>query len=159
MLTCPCCSEKSFTDCCESIIKSESATTALALMRSRYTAYCAHSIEYLHITTHPKKRVKNDLSEIENWANENNWTKLEIINVEKGNEKDSIGIIEFKAYFTDKYGVQQIHHEKSNFLKEGEKWFYLDGIINPKKSILNKTVLRNEPCICGSGRKFKNCCR
>ena len=39
MSDCPCCSGKTYSECCEAIIKNESATTALNLMRSRYTAY------------------------------------------------------------------------------------------------------------------------
>ncbi|MCK5028136.1 MAG: hypothetical protein KAR57_00785 [Bacteroidales bacterium] len=39
MSDCPCCSVKNYSECCEAIIKNESAPTALSLMRSRYTAY------------------------------------------------------------------------------------------------------------------------
>jgi len=158
MNTCPCCSGKKYTDCCEPIINSESATTGLTLMRSRYTSYCVQQSKYLYNTTHPKTRVKTSLKEIEEWSKENSWTKLEIINTEKGTERDSNGIVEFKAHFTDLYGNHQIHHEKSTFLRENGKWFYLDGIVNPQKPIITKTISRNAPCSCGSGMKFKNCC-
>ncbi|HSH20314.1 MAG TPA: YchJ family metal-binding protein [Draconibacterium sp.] len=158
MTFCPCFSGKSYEDCCEFVIKNESATTAFALMRSRYTAYCNQQAEYLYRTTHCKTRVNSSLIEIENWSKENRWTKLEIVKVEKGNESDTIGMVEFKAHFTDKGGTQQIHHEKSNFVKEGDSWFYVDGIVNPKKPITFRAISRNEPCFCGSCRKYKNCC-
>jgi len=35
----------------------------------------------------------------------------------------------------------------------------LDRLLNPlKPKIAEKKVGRNEPCLCGSGKKFKNCC-
>ena len=158
MTFCPCFSGKTYLECCESVIKGESATTALILMRSRYTAYYFRNAEYIFKTTHPKTRANSSLSEIEKWANETSWTKLEIVKVEKGGKLDLWGIVEFKAHFIDGNGVHQIHQEKSNFLKEGEKWYYVDGIVNPHKPVTIKTISRNAPCSCGSGRKYKNCC-
>lgn len=35
----------------------------------------------------------------------------------------------------------------------------LDGVMNkPKTTTFEKTPNRNEPCSCGSGKKFKKCC-
>ena len=158
MIACPCCSGKTFEECCEPIINRENAQTALALMRSRYTAYYFHEAEYIYRTTHPKTRLNISLNEITQWAKENTWTKLEIVNFEKGNESDFKGMVEFKAHYIDNTGSPQIHHEKSNFLKERGKWFYVDGIVNPQKPISVKPISRNAPCVCGSGRKYKNCC-
>ena len=158
MIDCPCNSGKIFSDCCEPIISKECASTALALMRSRYTAYHNGHAAYLYSTTHPKTRVESSLSEIEEWSKQNKWTKLEIIEYEKGTQKDTSGIVEFKAYYRDKNGVDQIHYEKSTFIKENEKWFYLEGIANPQKATASKRVSRNDPCPCGSGKKYKKCC-
>ena len=55
MINCPCCSGKAYSKCCEPIIKNKSAISALALMRSRYTAYTNRDGEYLHTTTHYKQ--------------------------------------------------------------------------------------------------------
>ena len=40
------------------------------------------------------------------------------------------------------------------------KWFYVDGdMVKPKPVVRDKPkVGRNEPCPCGSGRKYKKCC-
>lgn len=158
MFVCPCCSGKTYTECCEPVINNEATSTALALMRSRYTAYYTKQEVYLYKTTHPKTRVKISLTEIEEWSKVNSWTKLEIINIEKGTESDSRGVVEFKAHFMDKKGLNQIQHEKSTFIKEGGQWFYLDGIVNLPNTVLSKTISRNTPCSCGSGKKFKHCC-
>lgn len=35
----------------------------------------------------------------------------------------------------------------------------LDGVLNkPKTMVFEKTPKRNEPCSCGSGKKYKKCC-
>ncbi len=35
----------------------------------------------------------------------------------------------------------------------------LDILLNPiKTKIVEKSVGRNEPCLCGSGKKYKKCC-
>ncbi|MCK5028133.1 MAG: YchJ family protein [Bacteroidales bacterium] len=158
MSDCPCCSGKSYSECCEAIIKNESAPTALSLMRSRYTAYKNEDAEYLYKTTHPKTRGEYEHNEIKEWSKENTWIKLKIISLEHGNVNDTKGIVEFKAYYQDKHRNEQMLHERSTFLKENKQWFYLDGINNPPRINLMKKVLRNDPCPCGSGKKQKNCC-
>lgn len=35
----------------------------------------------------------------------------------------------------------------------------LEGILNkPKPTTFDKTPNRNDPCVCGSGKKYKKCC-
>ncbi|MCE7992903.1 MAG: YchJ family protein [Roseivirga sp.] len=158
MTLCPCSSSKAFSDCCEPNILNRSAPTALALMRSRYTACTLVKAEYLHTTTHPKTRPDHKVSEIEAWAKENSWNRLEIISTEHGNRNDQRGIVEFKAFFTNSKGQAQVHHERSTFLKEDGQWFYVDGKFDPKPTDLSKKTSRNDPCPCGSGKKYKRCC-
>ncbi|MEP2025710.1 MAG: YchJ family protein [Reichenbachiella sp.] len=155
---CLCGSKKNINECCGTIIKGEPAKTALALMRSRYTAYCLSEAQYLYNTTHSKHRAAYKIEGIEQWARENTWNQLEIVSVAHGSVSDTKGVVEFKAYFTDPKGKKQVHHERSNFLKEDENWYYLDGEINPKEIDLMKKVHRNDPCPCGSGKKYKKCC-
>ncbi len=44
--------------------------------------------------------------------------------------------------------------------KEGqENIVELDGVLNkPKTQVFEKTPERNDPCSCGSGKKYKKCC-
>lgn len=158
MTNCPCCTGRPYSACCEPVIKSALAPSALKLMRSRFTAYHNGQAEYLLETTHQKTRLHHQLNDIAQWSEENTWTKLEIMGVEHGNKNDQRGTVEFKAYYQDKNDKEQVHHEKSTFLKEGVQWFYLDGIINPKQKVELKRISRNDPCPCGSGKKHKKCC-
>ena len=120
-IRCHCGSQKNFNECCEPIINGiEKATTALDLMRSRYSAYATYAAEYILATTHILQRQYYTKSEILNWATSNQWLQLEII-------KATENTVEFKAYFLDSKREKQIHHEFSTFKLENGIWFYVSG--------------------------------
>ena len=121
MMNCPCCSGKLYEECCEPFhSKKEFPKTAEQLMRSRYAAFAIPNGDYLWETTLPNKRKFHHKTELENWGKDNTWTKLEII---QSSEKE----VEFKAYFTDKFGQENTHHERSTFKKVDKKWYYVSG--------------------------------
>jgi SEC-C motif-containing protein len=57
----------------------QKAPNALALMRSRYSAYATHNADYLLETTHVSERPYYSKGEILKWATANRWEKLEIL--------------------------------------------------------------------------------
>jgi SEC-C motif domain protein len=121
MNLCFCNSQKAFQDCCEPYIKGlKKAPTAEALMRSRYSAYATHQVDYLVETTHVSQRALHSKVDILLWATANQWQKLEVI-------KTSSTTVEFKAYYLDTNKNQQIHHEFSTFIQEEGVWYYVDG--------------------------------
>jgi SEC-C motif-containing protein len=118
---CHCGAAKPFESCCDVYIKgTQKAPTALALMKSRYSAYASHQVGYLLATTHSSQRKYYSKDEILHWATTNQWQKLEIISFTENT-------VEFKAYFLDENNVSQVHYEFSTFKKENEGWFYVDG--------------------------------
>lgn len=118
---CYCGSLKTFEECCEPFINgNQKASTALALMQSRYSAYAAHKDDYLLVTTHISHRKYHSKSEILKWATSNQWLQLEIIEA-------TADTVEFKAYFLDSKLQKQIHHELSSFKLENGSWFYVHG--------------------------------
>lgn len=148
MEKCPCGSGKAYRDCCAPLHHGEkSAASAEALMRSRYSAYVLKLSDYLAETWHsPTRPASLDIG-----SDDTPWQRLTIIATDKGNESDSEGTVEFAAYYQ---GGQL--HERSRFVKEEGKWFYLDGEILPP--VASAKVGRNDPCPCGSGKKYKKCC-
>ena len=113
--------DRTYQNCCEPIIKgNRKAATAQSLMRSRYSAYATHQADYLLETTHISERKYYSKSDILNWATNNQWLQLEIINATENT-------VEFKAYFLDSKLQKQIHHELSTFKLENGSWFYVDG--------------------------------
>jgi SEC-C motif-containing protein len=120
-ISCYCGSGKSFESCCSPFINGiQKAPTALALMKSRYSAYANHQADYLLATTHSSVRKLYSREDILLWATANKWQKLEIIS-------STANTVEFKAYFVDANNVNQVHYEFSTFKQENGKWFYLDG--------------------------------
>ena len=119
-ISCACNSGKVYTDCCQSYhLETALPPTPELLMRSRYSAYALHLIPYLWDTTHPSKRHLYSKVEMEKWAKSNHWTGLEIVVAKKD-------VVEFKAFYQQ--GLRQfIHHERSAFKKEGNKWYYFSG--------------------------------
>lgn len=121
--------------------------TAEALMRSRYSAFVLKLSDYLSATWHPSTRP--DSLDIGN--DDTVWQRLVIVSTEKGSEADRDGVVEFAAFYS---GGQL--HERSRFVKEDGRWFYVEGDILPL--IASEKVGRNDPCPCGSGKKYKKCC-
>ncbi|MCH2045331.1 MAG: YchJ family protein [Saprospiraceae bacterium] len=158
MKSCPCQSHKSYEGCCQPFhTKQQLPPSAEALMRSRYTAYVLGDIDYILETTEASIRKNINPEDLQDWANNVTWKRLEVLESTKGLSHDSSGIVEFKAYYTQD-NREYCHHERSRFVKINKQWFYVDGITpKPKKIVNSKKVARNSPCPCGSGKKYKLC--
>jgi len=145
---CFCGSGKKLANCCSLIISGEkSAQTAEALMRSRYTAYVLENTEYLLNSWHPKTRPEKFGIQ----AGIVNWTGLSIKHLQGGNSGDTTGRVEFIARYEQAGEIGEVH-ENSRFVFEQGYWLYLDG------DLITRKAGRNDPCPCGSGKKYKKCC-
>ncbi len=159
MLQCPCGSGKNYAACCEPFIKGiKKAETAETLMRSRYSAYTKSEIGYIESTHDPETRASLDLEETRKWAADSRWQGLEIVSTEGGGPGDTEGKVEFKARYTLD-GEEIVHHELSRFVKHDGTWYFNDGH-TPSITFVRDSpkVGRNDPCPCGSGKKYKKCC-
>jgi SEC-C motif-containing protein len=158
---CPCGSNNPFEQCCGPIIEGQKqAATASALLASRYSAYVLTQIDYLKQSLHPDKQAEFDEKGARKWSTESDWRGLEILNAVEGGPDDEKGEVEFVATFIQ--DAQTIrHHEKAQFEKKDGIWYFVDGqaVIN-NQPLRRETpkVGRNEPCPCGSGKKYKKCC-
>lgn len=158
MSLCICGSEIDYEQCCSPIIAGMPAPTPEALMRSRYTAFVQVNLDYIESTNAKEVRDTFNRSAIESSAKSVDWVNLEICDTSGGGKDDATGVVEFIARFK-KNGELQVHHERANFRREDGRWFYVDGKMNPKaKPRQVEKVGRNEPCPCGSGKKYKKCC-
>lgn len=157
---CPCCSGKNYTDCCEPYIEGKlEAPTAEALLRSRYSAYVLGKVQYILDTVHPDEQPKYNIKGIEKWSKNSDWISLEVLSTQNGTESDTEGTVEFIAEYKEEL-IQKRHHEKSLFKKSNGIWKFFNGEVVPQKTIKREAprVGRNDPCICGSGKKYKKCC-
>lgn len=127
-------------------------------MRSRYSAYAEQAIDYIVETCTHDEKNKIDVKETKNWSEKSKWLGLKILSTEKGGINDDEGTVEFEAvYEMDR--LRDNHHEVAKFKKLGGRWFYDEGVIVPKTIVrTGPKIGRNEPCPCGSGKKYKQCC-
>jgi len=157
---CPCGSGATYGDCCSPIIDGSTlAPTAEALMRSRYTAYVTGNVKHLGDTLDAAGKNDFDADSAKSWAESADWKGLEVVSVEKGGVDDDDGIVEFIAsYEVDEQLLQ--HHERAQFKKSGKRWEFVDGRVIGRDPYRREEpkIGRNDPCSCGSGKKYKKCC-
>jgi SEC-C motif-containing protein len=99
-----------------------------------------------------------DRAAIEKFATESEWLGLEIVSTDRGGEGDDTGTVEFIARYRAE-GAEQRHHERSTFGRDGDgRWIFTDGVpVKPEPVRRQATAGRNDPCPCGSGKKYKRC--
>lgn len=155
---CPCGSGKNYSECCEPIIKrTAKAETPEALMRSRYSAYAKAEILWLRDSLEEKQRKDFDEKGARQWSGQSEWLGLKIIQ-SKIEEPGDKGWVEFSAKFKQD-GVAREHHEISEFAFKNGEWLLTEGrMVKPEPVRKEQTVGRNDPCPCGSGKKYKKCC-
>jgi len=154
---CPCGSGAAFARCCGPFLGGAPAPTALALMRSRYTAYVRGAIDYLVETQAEETRDRVDREAITRWSRETRWAGLEIVATERGGEADDDGGVEFVARGVTR-GAAFAQRERSRFRRAGGRWYYVDGQVAGEPARRAEAAGRNDPCPCGSGMKYKRCC-
>lgn len=139
---CVCGSGQKYEKCCGRFHNGDHAETPEQLMRSRYAAFVLQNADYLKRTWVPEM-CSADLSFDSNMC----WLRLEII-------KATANQVEFKAWFLQR---QKLHclHEISDFIDKDGQWFYHAGQLIEEPTV---DISRNQPCPCGSGKKFKRCC-
>lgn len=159
-MDCPCGSGQTYEQCCEAFIKGERLpSTAEQLMRSRYSAHAKQAIPYLYQTIHPDHRKDWDERDVTAWSQSAVWHGMDILFTEAGGPADDRGVVEFVARFSIK-GDPMRHHERAVFEKIDNQWYFKEGTLIKPKQVRRETpkVGRNEPCPCGSGKKYKKCC-
>lgn len=157
MTTCPCGSGRGYEECCGVHIQGRApAPTAEALMRSRYTAYATGNIDYILATCVSAEGI--DVEETRRWSTKSQWLGLTIHGTEKGREVDGEGTVDFTAsYVLD--GMKENHRESARFVKKEGRWLFDDGKVTTQTVVrAEPKVGRNDPCPCGSGKKYKKCC-
>jgi SEC-C motif-containing protein len=128
-------------------------------MRSRYAAFVVGRVDYIKESTHPRERRGFDVQATRAWSEQSEWKGLSILGTRDGGEGDNRGTVEFVArYSREDEDVE--HHEVASFKKTGGRWYFMDGRMVPKQPArrTGPKVGRNDPCPCGSGKKYKKCC-
>lgn len=155
MTPCSCYSGRPYQDCCGPFLETGGVPeTAEALMRSRFSAFQRKNTAYLLSSWDPSTRPPAlDFDQDERF-----WSGLDVVRRIGGGEGDTRGVVEFKASYElgeDTY----LFHEISRFVRAGDRWLYLDATFPYHGKIAHQGVpVKNAPCPCGSGKKYKKCC-
>lgn len=132
-------------------------------MRSRYTAYTLGRHQYLVDTTHPDYRDDLSVEKLAEQADKVHWLRLEMgdctDNVPAGEKGELFDVVEFHAFYELEGTARQIG-ERSFFQRKDDVLYYVDGTALRPESYRRESakVGRNDPCPCGSGKKYKKCC-
>ena len=118
---CPCESGQSYAACCgpwhTGLAEGLHAPTPEALMRSRYSAYVLGLIDYLLATWHPSTAPGElELPPVK-------WLGLEVRHAQADGDA---GVVEFVARCREGGRAQRLH-ETSRFVRQGGRWYYIDG--------------------------------
>lgn len=156
MPACPCGSGAAEAACCGPLLAGTPAASALALMRSRYTAYVRGAIDYLIDTHAADTRGSVDRDAVARWSRDTQWLGLEIVATRAGGPTDDEGTVEFVARGATG-GTPFAQRERSRFRRSDGRWYYVDGTTAAEPARRTATPGRNAPCPCGSGMKYKRC--
>lgn len=145
---CPCGSKTTYQQCCQPLHNQQRlATSPVELMRSRYCAFVIGQFDYLISTHHLDYRQGLTASQLA--SSKTHWLGLQIINTPLF---DTSGEVTFKAWYLEDKQIDAIYETSSFVLFDG-CWLYTHG-----QQMHTRLPGRNDPCICHSGKKFKQCC-
>lgn len=132
---CVCGSKKLYSECCYPYhCGKKNAETASKLMRSRYSAYARKNHAYIIATTHRKNPCYQEnkgawIEDLEGFSSTTEFLGLKIIDYSENPEHDH-QYVTFVA--TLRQGPDDLTFtEKSEFVKENDKWLYLSGVTLP----------------------------
>lgn len=161
--SCPCGSGRSLAECCGPYLDGACwPEEAESLMRSRYTAYALGRYQWLVESTHPDFREGISAEKLAEQTRAVRWLRLEMGASQKdapvGKNGERYDVVEFRAFY-ELDGVRQLG-ERSFFRRVDGKLYYVDGVaLRPEAYQRPEAkVGRNDPCPCGSGKKYKKCC-
>jgi SEC-C motif-containing protein len=120
---CPCLTGLPYGECCGPLHAGlRGAGTAEALMRSRYSAFAVLDADYLLASWHPSTRPSSLSLDAEQ-----RWLRLDVVAVSGGGPFDDAGTVSFVASYRLAGGERGSLREVSRFVREGGRWFYVDG--------------------------------
>jgi SEC-C motif-containing protein len=128
-------------------------------MRSRYSAYAMRTYDHLGRSLSAEQQKDYSAEEARRWSEQSEWQGLTILRTEKGGPNDQEGLVEFSARYRSG-GEEHEHVETALFKRESDQWVYAGQLSRVGETVRYEQPKpgRNDPCPCGSGKKYKKCC-
>ncbi|MFT3914889.1 MAG: YchJ family metal-binding protein [Anaeromyxobacteraceae bacterium] len=129
---CPCGGARYASCCGPRHDGSRPAETAVALMRSRYSAF-AHCLPDYLLATHAAPATAEERRALEAAAAAVTWLGLTVHRTEAGGPADDHGVVEFTARSRDDRFSYALR-ERSRFRRVDGRWLYVDGESKVKRT-------------------------
>lgn len=124
---CPCDSGRAYAECCGLWHAGAPAPDSLSLMRSRYSAYALSNEQYLLATWHATTRPRSIPFDARQ-----KWLGLSIVDTRITG--DTTAEVEFVARSRLSNAAAVRLHERSRFVREAGRWYYVDGTLFEKRA-------------------------
>lgn len=127
---CPCHSGEKYSDCCQKYHLGERPENALALMRSRFSAYALCLPDYIIATTHPASpHYETDhkawAQKLAHFSRSTHFEKLKVLNFQ---EFGAVATVSFTAHLFQHW-QNTTFTERSTFEQFQGKWMYRNGVM------------------------------
>ena len=127
---CPCYSGAKYKKCCRPLHQGRNPDTPTQLMRSRYSAYALHNVDYIMETTHPCSphvdiKPERWRANLRLFAETTQFESLDILN-EEYDSNSTEGWVTFRAILSQD-GQDTSFTERSHFVKVDDCWCYISG--------------------------------
>ncbi len=145
---CYCGLPKAFDACCHIFHQGTPAPTPETLMRSRFSAFATANVAYIIKTQADQLNQGIDPQAFKEELQKQKWIKLEVLQSQDNTVTFQASMLNHDILYTLK--------EHSLFDTKDDQWIYTQAIEHEDSEY---KMSRNEPCPCGSGKKYKQCCQ
>jgi SEC-C motif-containing protein len=114
------------------------------------------NIDYIAKTMKEPANIDFEPEEARSWAMDVKWLGLEVVTSSQNGDEGTVEFIAQYSHAQKKY----VLHEISQFRRDDNQWYYIEGNGPESKPVvrITKKIARNDPCSCGSNKKYKKCC-
>lgn len=130
--------------------------TPRELLEKRYSAFVSQNVDFILESHHQETKEQVSRKSIEEWSQNSKWHGFKVFDEKVEGDR---AYIDFSVSY--EMGAEKVdQREVAEFRNEGGRWYYYDSEF-PKPQTLKREgdkTGRNDPCPCGSGKKFKKCC-
>jgi len=126
------------------------------LLQARYDAFVRGDVDFIMESHHPETQNQIEREAVESWSLNSKWKGLEVSQISE--EDQDKCFIHFTVTYERKYETTY-HSEIAEFRKHEGRWYYYDSEFPKPETIKrgSEKLGRNDPCHCGSGKKYKKC--
>lgn len=127
-------------------------------MRARYVAFKLGNLDFIEATCTEEGLESLNRFEMEKSIPHTDFQNFELLDTSSGGPEDDKGTVRFAFRYKFK-GKEMAQSEIAHFRRIDGRWLYDYSEVNPKPAPVRvESVGRNDPCTCGSDKKYKKCC-